>query len=174
MRSITILGSYLLFFLPLSKSNMIWHTYNCSTSFEKVEDKRMACKKTDQALRSSMFCLWVSEWDWLLNGDTKSYILLQTAAISFLSNLYLKQGIGSVNVMVDFIFNGYLLTGTQAERELQYEKILAHRGIRTRDLLLTKQRRFHWATRTDVCRLDKSSSGFNCAIFRNLPAAQSW
>ena len=50
-------------------------------------------------------------------------------------------------------------------------KILAHCGIRTRDLPLTKRRCYHWATRTNVCRVDKSSPGFNCTIFRNLPAA---
>ena len=38
----------------------------------------------------------------------KNSILLQTEAIDFLLNLYLKQGIGSVYVMVDFICNGYL------------------------------------------------------------------
>ena len=38
----------------------------------------------------------------------KSYILLQTEAIFFLSNLYVKQGIGSVYVMVDFICKDYL------------------------------------------------------------------
>ena len=37
-----------------------------------------------------------------------SDILLQTAAIFFLSNIYLKQGIGYVCVMVDFICNGFL------------------------------------------------------------------
>ena len=49
----------------------------------------------------------------------KSYIQLQTAAIFFLSKLYLKQGIGSVYVMDDFIWKGYLeLSGTRVEREL--------------------------------------------------------
>ena len=37
----------------------------------------------------------------------KCYILLQTAAIFFLSNLYLKQGIGWVYVTVNFICKDY-------------------------------------------------------------------
>ena len=39
-------------------------------------------------------------------------------------------------------------------------KILAHSGIRTRDLPLTKRTRYNWVTRTDVCRVVKSLSGF--------------
>ena len=39
-----------------------------------------------------------------MNSD----IPLETAAIFFLANLYLKQGIGSVYVMVDFVFMGLL------------------------------------------------------------------
>ena len=47
------------------------------------------------------------------------------ATIYFLSNLYLKQGIGLVYVLVDFICKGYLeLIGTRVERELQNEKFL--------------------------------------------------
>ena len=34
-------------------------------------------------------------------------------------------------------------------------KILAHSGIRTRDLPLTKRARYHWVTKTDVSRADK-------------------
>ena len=57
----------------------------------------------------------------MLKADMKSYILLQTAAIFFISNLYLKQGIGLV--MVDFICKGYLeLSGTRVEGELQNKK----------------------------------------------------
>ena len=45
------------------------------------------------------------------------HVLLHMAAIFFLSFQYLKQGIGSVYVMVDFICKGYLdLMGTQVER----------------------------------------------------------
>ena len=39
----------------------------------------------------------------LFKADMNSDIQLQTAAIIFVSNLYLKQGIGLVYVMVDFI-----------------------------------------------------------------------
>ena len=42
----------------------------------------------------------------LIKADMNSDILLQTAAIFFLSNIYLKQGIGSVYVIVDFICKG--------------------------------------------------------------------
>ena len=46
-------------------------------------------------------------------------LLLQTRAISF---LYLKQSIGALYVMVDFMRKGYPeLSGTQVERELQNE-----------------------------------------------------
>ena len=61
--------------------------------------------------------------------------------------------------MVDFIRMGLLeLCGSRVEHELQ--KILAHSGIRTRDLPLTKRARYHWATKADVNRVDKSSPGF--------------
>ena len=43
-----------------------------------------------------------------IKADMKSYILLQTAAVFFLSNLYLKEEIGSAYAMVDFICKGYL------------------------------------------------------------------
>ena len=46
----------------------------------------------------------------------KSYIPLETAAIFFLANLFLKQGISSEYVMVDFIFMGKLgLQGAKTE-----------------------------------------------------------
>ena len=44
----------------------------------------------------------------LFKADMNSDILLQTTAIFFLTNFYLKQGIGSVYVMVDFICMGLL------------------------------------------------------------------
>ena len=47
-----------------------------------------------------------------------SYIQLQTAAIFFLSSLYLKQGIDSVYVMAGFICKGLLeVSRTQVEWE---------------------------------------------------------
>ena len=51
-------------------------------------------------------------------------------------------------------------------------KSLAHCGIRTRDLPLTKRARYHWATKTNVSRVVKRSPGFTCAIFRNLSVAR--
>ena len=41
-----------------------------------------------------------------VKANTNSYIQLQTAAIFFLSSLYLKQGIDPVYVMVGFICKG--------------------------------------------------------------------
>ena len=41
-----------------------------------------------------------------LKTDMKSYKPLETAAIYFLSNLCLKQGIGSAYVIVDYICKG--------------------------------------------------------------------
>ena len=41
-------------------------------------------------------------------ADMKSYIPLETAAIFFLANLFLKHGISSEYVMVDFICMGKL------------------------------------------------------------------
>ena len=41
-----------------------------------------------------------------LKANMNSYIQLQTAAIFFLSSLYLKQGIDSVYVMVGFTCKG--------------------------------------------------------------------
>ena len=65
---------------------------------------------------------------WQGKAYMNSYILLQTTSIFFLSNPYLKQGIGSVYVMVDFICKGDLeLSGTRVEREIQNEQFLPKR-----------------------------------------------
>ena len=50
----------------------------------------------------------------------KSYIPLETTAIFFLANLFLKQGISSEYVMVDFI-----CTAKSENRELQNENFIA-------------------------------------------------
>ena len=42
----------------------------------------------------------------ILKANMNSYKQLETAAIFFLANLFLKQGIGWVYVMVDFICMG--------------------------------------------------------------------
>ena len=44
----------------------------------------------------------------MLKANMKSYIPLETAAIFFIANLFLKQGISSEYVMVDFICMGKL------------------------------------------------------------------
>ena len=52
----------------------------------------------------------------VLKADMKSYIPLDTAAIFFLANLFLKQGTSSEYVMVDFICMGKLgLQGAKTE-----------------------------------------------------------
>ena len=68
-------------------------------------------------------------WLNLLKADMKRYIPLETAAIFFLANLFLK-GIGSEYVMVDFICMGKL--GLQGAKTENY-KILAHSRTRTHD-----------------------------------------
>ena len=66
----------------------------------------------------------------MIKADMNSDILLQTAAIIFLSNLYLKQGISSVYVIVDFICKEYLEQwGTRVERELQNKESLPTVGF---------------------------------------------
>ena len=53
-----------------------------------------------------------------VKADMKSYIPLETAAIFFLANLFLKQGISSEYVIVDFICMGKLgLQGAKTENE---------------------------------------------------------
>ena len=65
------------------------------------------------------------------------YIPLATATLFFLANLYLKQGIGYVYVMVDFIYMGILeLQG--AEARITKLKFLVHSRIRTHDPLIVK------------------------------------
>ena len=55
-------------------------------------------------------------WFASFKADMKSYIPLETAAIFFLANLFLKQGISSDYVMVDFICMGKLgLQGAKTE-----------------------------------------------------------
>ena len=55
-------------------------------------------------------------WFASIKADMKSYIPLETAAIFFLANIFLKQGISSDYVMVDFICMGKLgLQGAKTE-----------------------------------------------------------
>ena len=64
-----------------------------------------------------------------------SGIPLQTTAIFFLVNIYIKQGISLEYVMVDFICMGLLDLWTENYKM----KSLSHSAIRTRDLPLTKR-----------------------------------
>ena len=103
----------------------------------------------------------------------KNYIILQTAVIFLFYRTYISKTRYWLGVChVWFHLQGPLRAVRNASRaRITKWKIHTYCGIRTRDLSLTKRRRYHWATRTDVCRVDKSSPGFNCASFRNLPAA---
>ena len=107
------------------------------------------------------------------NMNSYMYMLLQMAAIIFSIEPLSKTGywLG--------VFHGWFhlqgLTGgvKNASRvRITKLKILAHCGIRTRDLPFTKRARYHWATKADVSLADKTSPTFTCAIFRNLPVAR--
>ena len=82
----------------------------------------------------------------MLKADIKNYIRLETAAIFFLANHFLKQGMSSV-------FHGWFHLHVptslvrSANRESQNEKFLPTVGW-IRDLPLTKQTRLWW-TRTE-------------------------
>ena len=92
-----------------------------------------------------------------LIANMNSDILLQTVAIFFLSNSDLK--------------TGYWFGVCHGWARITKWKIIVHCGIRTQDPPLTKRARYPWATRTNVCRVDKSLSDSTCVMFRNLPVA---
>ena len=74
--------------IPLDKIN-----YNKVSKYANVLNFKEFYPKT----KNVSYCL---------KANMNSYIQLQTAAIFFLSSLYLKQGIDSVYVMVGFICKG--------------------------------------------------------------------
>ena len=59
-----------------------------------------------KAIRTPKFSIYLSRN--VIKAYMKSYIPLETAAIFFLANLYLKQGISSEYFMLDFNFMGLL------------------------------------------------------------------
>ena len=59
----------------------------------------------------------------------KGYIPVETTAIFFLANLFLKQGISSEYVMVDFHLHGQTRAARCENRELQNEKFLPIAGL---------------------------------------------
>ena len=66
----------------------------------------------------------------LFKADMNSDILLQTAAIFFLTNFYLKQGIGKVYVIVDFICMSFLLLqGAEARFKKNEKYVLPTAGL---------------------------------------------
>ena len=114
-----------------------------------------------------IWCIALAE-QFQLNADMNSDILLRTAAI-------FSSIIGHWLSVCHCWFHLQVLTRAvrnASRARISKWKILAHCGIRTRDLPLTKRTRYHWAMRTDVCRVDKSSPSFTCAILINLPVAR--
>ena len=77
---------------------------------------------------------------------------LETAAIFFLANLYLKQGIDEVYVMVDFICMGLLDHMRSANRELQNEKFLHAVVVQLGTFRLRTEVAKRCATRSDIYR----------------------
>ena len=112
-------------------------------------------------------------WYHLIKANMSSYILLQTAAIFCSIEPLSKTGYWLCVCHGWFYLQGLTRCVKNASRvRITKLKILAHCGIRTRDLPFTKRARYHWATKTDVSWADKNSPGFTCAIFRNLPVAR--
>ena len=117
----------------------------------KLRDRTLSHKQNYGVvfLSFAFFVDFISEMSRKFNdpgfkANMNSYILLQTAAIFFLSSLYLKQGIGSVYVMVGFICKGLSRDVKNASQvRITKLKILADCGIRTRDLPFTKRARYH-------------------------------
>ena len=91
-----------------------------------------------------------------VKADMKSYILLETAAIFFLANLFLKQGISLEYVMVDFIcIHGLTWPVRSANRELQNEKFLSTVEFEPGAFRLRSEHAKRWAIRADKYRSSK-------------------
>ena len=85
----------------------------------------------------------------------KSYILLPRQPYFFLSTLYLKQGIGSVYIMVDIICKDCLERSvTRVERTLQNEKFLLTVGFEPGAFRLRSDGATTELRRTDVGRVN--------------------
>ena len=74
-------------------------TIACNKERVLISDERARARDVSKAARRARKLA-------VLKADMKSYILLETAAIFFLANLFLKQGISSEYVTVDFICMG--------------------------------------------------------------------
>ena len=99
-----------------------------------------------------------------IKADMKSYKLLETAAISYSTFSETGYELGVCHGW--FHSHGLIGAVRIASRAwITKCKILAHSGIRTRDLSLTERARYHWATKTDANRVDKSSPGFYLCYF---------
>ena len=104
-----------------------------------------------------------------IKANMNSYIQLQTAAIFFSIEPLSKTGYWLGVCHGSFHLQG--LTG--GVKNASWERItklksLAHSGIRTRDIPLTKRARYHWATKANVNRVDKSSPSFYLCYFYKL------
>ena len=102
----------------------------------------------------------------------KSYKPLETVAIFFSSEPFLKQGISLVYVMVDFIRMGSLeLCGSRFELELQNVKFFPTVGFELGTSRLLSECATTELRRRMSVEWIKVHLVFTCAIFRNLPVA---
>ena len=93
---------------------IIWHYYHSATKIYTCH-LRSSGFRYRRGKRESEPDTW---------QPIRAELLWKTATIFFLSNQPLKQGIGLVYVMLDFIGIGLLeLQGTQSRREIQNEKL---------------------------------------------------
>ena len=101
-----------------------------------------------------------------------SYKPLETAAIFFSSEPFLKQGISLVYVMVDFIRMCLLeLCGSRVERKLQNVKFLPIVWFEPGTSCLLSERATTELRRLMSVEWIKVHLVFTCAIFRNLPVS---
>ena len=101
----------------------------------------------------------------MFKADMKTYIPLETAAISFLANLFLKQDISSEYVMVDFICMGLLaLFGTRTENYRM--KYSCPQWIQPGTFRPQGERAKRWAIRADKYRSPKGERILSSVIFK--------
>ena len=102
----------------------------------------------------------------------KSYKSLETAAIFYSSEPFLKQGISLVYVMVDFIRMDLLeLCGSRFERELQNVKFLPTVGFEPGTSSLLSERATTELRRLMSTEWIKVHLVFTCVILKKLPVA---
>ena len=119
-----------------------------------------------KTLRYTECLVYYTSCEYLFKANMNSYIQLQTAAIFFSIEPLSTTGYW-LGVCHGWFHLQGLTGGVKNANWVRITKLksLAHRGIRTRDLPLTKRARHHWATKADVNRADKSSPGFYLCYF---------